>query len=284
MNKITQIEQNIEKLKIYGYSLQTDALIPSSIATGNIFDPNSDNIETIYKILIKIVHSFIQETYNMKKIKYFVNPGIKSYIFSSFYYLNNTKLVLIIPDINQPSGVTNKNSLFYDGVIPGSIFEFIKILTKENYCSLLINPYKKQYKNTEIGLDHYSHCKYAFKEYIEKKTDFIKDFIILSLGTISTISILKLISEGIFKNDLLKKTKKIILLDSKHEDFYKTISEESIQYWNQNVINYCLSEVPLGQIITSDVDNGCINRSIGTTDKNKSYQELSKEFVHYLKL
>lgn len=198
----------IDKLRSYGYTLEGENLLVQSIATGKKFNPRTGDKEEIYKILIKIFHAMIQEQFHIKKVKYFVSQNTKTYIFSSFYYLNNSKLFLIIPDFNMPCGIINKSSLFYDGLNVGSTSHMIQTAIDENYCVMLFNPYKQLYKNDRpINQGYYEYCLYAFKEYIDKKAELIKDFIIVGFG-LAGVVICKLIRENIYKKNLRNNTKK----------------------------------------------------------------------------
>lgn len=289
-NNSQQYKKLLEKLNIYGFQINEDHII-KSISLNESFNPNCKYENDIYEVLIKIVQSILDEVYHIKKYKYIIpslssqstQQQLQSYIMTSFYYLGNSKLFIVFPDITLPCGIVNKASLYYKGIIEGSILSIIPSISKENYSLILLNPNKKKNKSIDLNIDYYSHCAYVFSEFINKKYDLIKEIIVLGYG-FAGMNIIKLINNNVYMSGLLNKTKRIILINSSHNDYYLTLSSENQKIWNHIAVNYCYSDLPTGHIVKNSVCNGCINRSLGSYDDMKIYDGINKEIVHYMKI
>lgn len=267
------VEKELNKLISHGYTLQGDEKIlkhsnKNTYFNGNKFSLVNNDIcdestkirflfkNELFKILIKIFHCYLIEELHIKKIKLYFNPNLKTYIYSSFYSIPNSKVFLIIPDMNKQAGIFDQPSIFYDGLAKGTATRLINTAIDENYCVSILNPYKTKNRNVSFDMDYYKLVEFAFKEHIEKKADFICDLVIYTSG-LGGLALLKLLYNKIFANSNLKKnTKKIILGDSKHGDLYKILDKSDQEFWEKTVVNYIPQSTPLGTMEYSAKESG----------------------------
>ena len=285
-NKTMRLESQINKLISYGYTLQGEQKKLKNIHTNqnfcgegfslmkyykteNIYLKDSEKLveilskkeeikrrfnfkNEIYKILIEYIHIVFEEELNLKReqIVMKLNEKEKSFFyFSNFYSIPHSKVFLIIPDLNQPCGIFNESSVFYDGLFFGSFYNYIISANNENYCSVVINPFSKE----EV---YYEAIEFYLKSVIEKKTELISDLIILCNG-FGGSALIKLLSKGLFKSENHKKIiKKIILIDSKHGELYRILEDREFEFWEKKAVNYILSNSPTGTLEANSRDSG----------------------------
>lgn len=288
---INKLDKYVNILKGYGYILFKDELILKSKATNKLFSINNNLKNKIYYIFIKIIHSILEEYYLLKKVEYVIdfntfrdlnNSNIfslqnnilnekdyKNFIFSSYNYVKNSKVLVIISDIDVPIGIINKSALYYHGIYNGSVLNIINTAYSKNFCTVIINPnnnkinikklnniindnnnknlYENNLRNNKF---YYNHIKYMFKEFIVKNNKCIKELIVLGFG-LAGISILKLIDEDIFDESLRKSTTKIILINSELNNFYSILKSniKKMEFWENKVVNYVPSAKSLGDVV-----------------------------------
>jgi hypothetical protein len=266
------LEKHYNKLLSHGYTLEGDNKVLKNQNTGGFFNGinmSSNNSEycddntklrylfknELYKILLSIFYAYIQEELGMNKVKY-TFKSLKTYMFSSFHCLPRSRVLLIIPDINKPCGVLDEPSIFYEGLGIGSANNFIQTGLSENYCIVMLNPNKNKYKDNHYNITYFDNITYAFEEFIEKKADFISDFVIFTSG-LGGLAVLKLLINNTFKNSNLKqKTKKIIINNSKHGEMYKLLDKNNLDFWEKRVVNYIPASTPTGNLELSCKESG----------------------------
>lgn len=266
------LEKHYNKLLSHGYTLEGENKVLKNQNTGGFFNGSNlsynnseycdDNTKIrflfkneLLKIMMSILYAYLQEELGIKKIKY-TNNSLKTYMFSSFNCLPRSRVLLIIPDVNKPCGILDEPTVFYEGLGIGSAHNLVKAGLSENYCVVILNPNKTKHRGKDYGIGYYDNIEYAYEEFIEKKADFINDFVIFTSG-LGGLSILKLLLNNKFKNSNLKQnTKKIIISNSKHSEMYKLLDKTNLEFWEKHVVNYIPASSPLGTLELSAKESG----------------------------
>ena len=106
--------------------------------------------------------------------------------------------------------------MIFNNIIAGSVFPFIDVAINKNYDVVMPVIYKKnQTDNIDSILDN------MWKAFIQIRYKYITDIVIISHKT-ATINLIKLMNK--YPSNFIDKTRKIMLINSKHFDIDKYAS------------------------------------------------------------
>ena len=197
------------------------------------------------KILFSLIYKYIKYNlylkYEMKKT--YIIPNKKDHFFCSKLIEKTSphlinKIIIVINDPNNKSGIFSKSNLLFDNINNGCIFPLIEISEKNNYPLILLNPKNK--------IDEY--FSNFWKIYINNQLKYLRNIIFIVQG-MSSIPLMRLMKNN--KKDFEEKVTKIIMINSKHKKYYQILDEDLKKVFMNKCTNYILSNEPFGELIYS---------------------------------
>ena len=282
--KITKL---IDNLNLLGYKLDTEEEVLVDLIKKEKFkiisDFSRENLEKIYRLLVKYIKCKLIMSYNMQKRECNSSYIKNSKILISKDFGTKNKIVVFIPDRLTESCCLSKVSLIYGSVKKGSIINYVEIAANNNYSVILMNPYKKEKKDKAKNskqYDHYEYCQAVYDELILGK-EWIKTMVFI-VNKMGSYTMIKLIDK--FREDFKQKLKKIILINSSHNNMYEILSSEMKLDFEKKCTNYITSTSPEGTLLysSSESNEGCENRSCGTLNESLSYYLIKEEIAKSL--
>jgi len=278
-SKITKI---LENLNLLNYKLDGDEEILVDLIKKEKFkltsESSRENLEKIYRLLIKYVKSKLIMCFNMQKKESTSNYLKSSKILVSKDYNTKNKLVIFIPDRQTDCCIFSKVSLIYGSLKKGSIINYVEQAMNSNYSVLLMNPYKHEKKDkttTFKQYDHYDYCEAVYEEFVLGREN-IKNIVFI-VNKMGSFTMIKLINK--FKEDFRLKVKKVILINSSHNSMFEVLSPEMRIDFETKCTNYITSSSPEGTLLYSSTESneGCENRSSGSLNESLSYHMIKED-------
>lgn len=246
-----QIKLNkiIESLQKYNLAINEEGMLIKMIQKPKTFQEFNDTYPQILRLITKYIKVQLFLKYNMTKYKILL-PN-KEYIYCS----NNlvipnliiqTKLLIILNDPNNPLGVFSKPKLIFENIPSGSVFPVLDLAINKNYSVII--PYI--YKKDKIDYNIDAILGNFWKVFIQIRLKYISEIIIISQKTAS-INLIKLLEN--YPSDFIEKTKKIILINSKHFDMHQILDKDIKELFRQKATNYTLATDPVGTQLYSSI-------------------------------
>lgn len=246
-----QIKLNkiIESLQKYNLAINEEGMLIKMIQKPKTFQEFNDTYPQILRLITKYIKVQLFLKYNMTKYKILL-PN-KEYIYCS----NNlvipnliiqTKLLIILNDPNNPLGVFSKPKLIFENIPSGSVFPVLDLAINKNYSVII--PYI--YKKDKIDYNIDAILGNFWKVFIQIRLKYISEIIIISQKTAS-INLIKLLEK--YPSDFIEKTKKIILINSKHFDMHQILDKDIKELFRQKATNFTLATDPVGTQLYSSI-------------------------------
>ena len=240
-----KLELILEKLNSLNYIIDSEGNLISSIPCINSKHIDIEKFKPTLEIIYKYIKYNLLIKYGMKKIK--ILPPSKDYFWSSKIIEQTssyliTKLILVINEPNKNVGVFSKSKLLFDNINKSCIFPLIEFSENKNIPLILLNPKK--------NLDEY--LNNFWKIYIKNNLKYLHNIIIIVSG-MSSLALIRLLKNN--KRDFEENISKIIMINSKHKNYYNILDNELKKQFSNKCINYILSDEPLGQLINSSMDS-----------------------------
>ena len=240
-----KLESILEKLNLLNYIIDTEGNLTSSIPMVNNRHIDMKNHQQILNIIYKYIKYNLYLKYGMKKIR--IKPPEKDYFLSSKIIEQTssyliTKLIIVINEPNKKIGIFSKSSLLFDNIHKSCIFPLVEFSENKNIPLIILNPKK--------NLDEY--LNNFWKYYITNHLKYLHDIIIIVSG-MSSLALIKLLKNN--KKDFEANISKIIMINSKHKQYYNILDDNLKKQFNNKCINYIFSNEPLGQLIHSSLDS-----------------------------
>ena len=275
--KLNKVIQNLGQIN---YTINEDDVLIQILQSKRNFQDFYTNYKTLIKNLSKYVKIQMELKYKLKKIK-FLLPN-KEYFWGSSSLETTasnqiTKLLIIINDpLNYP-GVFSKIKMCFNSIKEGSIFQFLEAAENNNYKVIVLNISKVKDNNKDID----SYLQNFWKLFIQNQLKYLNNIIIVSHNN-SSIPLIKLLNKN--QRDFEEKIKKIILINSKHNEFYKIMEKNIQETFSKKTTNYILSNETIGNLIYSSLTSfdGCENRSSGTINEDECHLNVLKELINFL--
>ena len=275
--KLNKVIQNLGQIN---YTINEDDVLIQILQNKRNFQNFYSNYKTLIKNLSKYVKIQMELKYKLKKIK-FLLPN-KEYFWGSSSLETTasnqiTKLLIIINDpLNYP-GVFSKIKMCFNSIKEGSIFQFLEIAENKNYKVIVLNISKVKDNNKDID----SYLQNFWKLFIQNQLKYLNNIIIVSHNN-SSIPLIKLLNKN--QRDFEEKIKKIILINSKHNEFYKIMEKNIQETFTKKTTNYILSNETTGNLIYSSLTSfdGCENRSCGTLNEEECHINIINELINLL--
>lgn len=254
------IQKAITKLLNLGYTITGEEMVllnrfnDSFVNLSKISEYNNDKNfievknkyefkEDLIKTCVRYIQAYLQEELGLSKVKFFLSTEIKSYYFSNFNNLQNSRLFIFIPDNNKKFGLLNESIILYHGLKCGSCIRLVETALSENYFITILHPNKLQYKNKKNPFNFHEQIEHYFKNVI--KIDYINELVIYTSGY-GGLSLTKLIESDIYDKSMQKKTKKIVICNSLHGETIEMLNQQGREFWEKTVVNYISSVNPRG--------------------------------------
>ena len=244
-NYAKKLESILEKLNSLNYMIDNQGNLISSIPSLN---NRHIDIEK-YKLILEIIYKYIKYNLNLKygMIKTKILPPSKDYFWSSKLIEQTssyliTKLILFINEPNKKVGVFSKSNLLFDNIHKSCIFPLVEFSENKKIPLIILN----QKHNLDEYLNNF------WKIYIKSKLKYLNNIIIIVSG-MSSFALIRLLNNN--KRDFEENISKIIMINSKHKNYYNILDDDLKKQFNNKCINYVLSNEPLGQLISSSMDS-----------------------------
>ena len=270
----------IKNLGQMNYTINEDDVLIQILKDKKNFQDFYSIYPSLIKNLAKYVKIQMELKYKLKKIKFF--PPNKDYFWGSSSLETSpsnqiTKLLIIMNDpLNYP-GVFSKIKMCFNSIKAGSIFNFLEVAENKGFKVIVLNISKVKDNNKDIDL----YLQNFWKLFIQIQLKYLNNIIILSHNN-SSIPLIKLLNKN--QRDFEEKIKKIILINSKHNEFYKIMEKNIQETFTKKTTNYILSNETTGNLIYSSLTSfdGCENRSCGTLNEEECHINIINELINLL--
>ena len=243
-NSIIKQNKIINSLQEYNLAINEEGMLIKMIQKNKTYQQFESEYPKIIKLISKFIKTQLILKYNMSKYPILI-PN-KDIIYCSHNLvipnlIKKTKILIILTDPNNPLGVMSKSHLIFNNIIAGSVFPFIDVAINKNYDVVMPVIYKKtQTDNIDSILDN------VWKAFIQIRYKYITDIVIISHKT-ATINLIKLMNK--YPSNFIDKTRKIMLINSKHFDMYNILNSDIKEFFRQKATNYILSNAPISTLI-----------------------------------
>lgn len=240
-NKLIRV---IESLQSYNVKVDENFQVVKIVDKRIPYEEYTKNVPNIEKLLSKYVKYTLLSKYKLTKYK-FVHPSKESIICSTSLlesYLID-KAVIVLPDPSNPFGTFSVTDLLFGSVSKATVLSLLSITEEKGYPIIIPN-YSSYKDNPEKYISNF------WNQFIQNQHKNLINLIIIS-QSIPALYLMKIFEK--YPDDLQNKVKKILFLNSKHNQFFEIFDPPTKDEFGRKATNFILSNEPSGTLLFSAV-------------------------------